>query len=156
TFTTAILGCIAFGTLRGHAQQLKFNIVGKEIVWARLRGGPVENPDRRTRLEELFRQAGCTDDRLTNQVVKSSKLPNVICMLPGGRDYTIIVGAHFDNRGAGGGIVDNWSGASLLPSLYESLSEEPRRHNFRFIGFTDEEKGLIGSAFYTKNLDKDE
>ncbi len=44
----------------------------------------------------------------------------------------------------------------MLPSLYQSLNNEPRKHTFRFVGFTDEEKGLVGSAFYAKNLKKDE
>jgi Zn-dependent M28 family amino/carboxypeptidase len=40
--------------------------------------------------------------------------------------------------------------------LYESLKSEPRRHTFRFIGFTDEEKGLVGSAYYVSHLAKEE
>lgn len=52
----------------------------------------------------------------------------------------------------GKGVVDNWTGASLLPSLYESLRSRPRRHTFVFVGFTDEEKGLRGSAFFAKQL----
>jgi Zn-dependent M28 family amino/carboxypeptidase len=49
-------------------------------------------------------------------------------------------------------VVDNWSGASLLPSLYYSLSAVPRRHTFVFVGFTAEEKGLVGSNFYAGKL----
>jgi len=48
--------------------------------------------------------------------------------------------------------VDNWSGASLLPSLLYSLSDEPRRHTFIFIAFTGEELGMLGSDFYAKSL----
>ena len=52
--------------------------------------------------------------------------------------------------------MDNWSGAALLASLYQSLRDDPRNHTFRFIGFTDEEKGLIGSKAYVKNLTSEE
>lgn len=40
----------------------------------------------------------------------------------------------------------------MLPTLYESLSTLPRRHTFIFIGFADEERGLIGSQFYVKQM----
>jgi len=64
----------------------------------------------------------------------------------------IIVGAHFDHVSAGDGVVDNWSGASLLPSLYEAVKVEPRKHTYTFIGFTDEEKGEVGSHFYATHM----
>jgi len=51
-------------------------------------------------------------------------------------------------------VVDNWSGASLLPSLYQGLQTKPRRLTFVFIGFTAEERGLVGSKFYVSQLTK--
>ena len=42
----------------------------------------------------------------------------------------------------------------MLPSLLESLKSTLRRHTFVFIGFTDEEKGLVGSQFYVHELGK--
>lgn len=75
-------------------------------------------------------------------------------MLPGSSDKVIIVGAHFDHVSAGYGVVDNWSGASLLPSLYEAVKVEPRKHTYIFIGFTDEEKGEVGSHFYVRQMTK--
>lgn len=65
---------------------------------------------------------------------------------------TIVVGAHFDHISAGSGVVDNWSGASLLPSLVQSLNNAPRHHTFVFIGFAGEEQGLIGSDYYVHHL----
>jgi len=71
-------------------------------------------------------------------------------------DSTIIAGAHFDFVSEGKGVVDNWSGASMLPSLFESLRNTPRRHTFLFIGFTDEEKGMVSSKSYLKQLSKED
>jgi Zn-dependent M28 family amino/carboxypeptidase len=88
--------------------------------------------------------------------VAHSQAPNVICTLPGTGDGVIVVGAHFDYVDSGSGVVDNWSGASLLPSLYQSLSENPRTHTFVFLGFTDEEKGFVGSKAYIAGLRKEE
>ena len=69
----------------------------------------------------LFEEAGCSGEHLTEQPVKHSHDPNVICALPGQSDAQIVVGGHFDFVDRGQGVVDNWSGCSLLPSLYQSL-----------------------------------
>lgn len=45
-----------------------------------------------------------------------------------------------------------WSGASLLPSLYQSLKSQPRQHTYVFIAFAGEERGLVGSSKYVKHL----
>lgn len=66
------------------------------------------------------------------------------------------VGAHFDRASESDGVVDNWSGASLLPSLYEAVKIEPRRHTYIFIGFTDEEQGEVGSRFYARQMTKEQ
>jgi Zn-dependent M28 family amino/carboxypeptidase len=68
----------------------------------------------------------------------------------------IIVGAHFDRVSEGDGVVDNWSGASLPPSLYEAVKSEPRKHTYIFIGFTDEEVGEVGSRFYVRQMSEEQ
>jgi Zn-dependent M28 family amino/carboxypeptidase len=76
--------------------------------------------------------------------------------LPGETAATIVVGAHFDFIEAGKGIVDDWSGASLLPSLFQTLKAEHRKHTYEFVAFTGEETGLVGSARFVKELSTDE
>src|SRR5260370_17910887 len=110
----------------------------------------------RQTLKKMFAEAGCDDQHVSVQAVKGSRLPNVICLLPGSSDKTIIVGAHFDRVSEGDGVVDNWSGASLLPSLYEAVKSEPRRHTYIFIGFTDEEVGEVGSRFYVRQITEEQ
>jgi len=136
--------------------QFTYDPVNAEIVAARLKDVPQKNPDRHLKLEELFNTVNCVDEQIQKQQVKYSKTPNLICTLPGETSSVIIVGAHFDNEGSGSGVVDNWSGASLLPSIYQSLAKNKRKHTFRFIGFTDEEVGLVGSQYYAEHLSKDE
>jgi len=89
--------------------------------------------------------------------VNRSKEPNLICEVAGTGESPrkIIVGAHFDSVG-GDGIIDNWSGAVLLPSLSEFLRRKPRRHTFEFVGFAGEEKGLLGSRTYVESISRDE
>ncbi len=114
------------------------------------------DPVRAATIKKLFQEAGCVGDNLRELPVERAEAPNVVCALPGESDQMIIVGAHFDYIPAGNGVADNWSGASLLPSLYQSLSAERRRHTFIFIGFTDEEEGFIGSRAYAGRLTQDE
>ncbi len=99
----------------------------------------------------MFVDAGC-GKHTSEQVVRRSIPPNVICVLPGNSGRDIIVGAHFDRVPRSDGVADNWSGASLLPTLYESVRIEPRQHTFIFIGFTEEEEGLVGSSFYARSM----
>ena len=110
------------------------------------------NRDRELTLKGMFQESGCRNNRLKEQPVAKSNAPNLSCTLPGTGADVIVVGAHFDYVPAGEGVVDNWSGAALLPSLYQSLSQRPRRHTFVFVSFTDEEKGFVGSRSYVAAL----
>ncbi len=107
---------------------------------------------REATIKKLFQEAGCAIERIREQPVPHSQAPNVSCTLPGTGDGVLIVGAHFDHVTAGDGVVDNWSGAALLPSLYESLASKPRLHTFVFISFAAEEKGFVGSRTYVQDL----
>jgi putative aminopeptidase FrvX len=137
------------------AGDFHFALVSRETVEARLHKYTGTDQQREATLVQLFREVGCQDQHLSEQTVKGS-LPNVICVLPGTSGRSIIVGAHFDHVSAGDGVVDNWTGASLLPSLYQATKTEQRKHTFIFIGFTDEEKGEIGSRFYAHQMSKEE
>ncbi|QOY90394.1 M28 family metallopeptidase [Paludibaculum fermentans] len=139
------------------AQSVEFYTIKEGVLQERLRLAHPKNPERYQRLKTLFSQSGCAGDSLREQKVGGSKEPNLICGLPGSGDRPrkIIVGAHFDAVG-GDGIIDNWSGAVLLPSLYEFAGRAKPRHDFEFIGFAAEEKGLYGSKTYVKSIPKDE
>jgi Zn-dependent M28 family amino/carboxypeptidase len=147
---------IAWLAPSAQAQKISYHRVEQSTIEERLKSAVRNNAEREVKLHQLFEEAGCKGTTLTDPPVKGSKSPNVICRLEGESDSVIVVGAHFDKVDAGEGVVDNWSGASLLPSLFESLEGDPRRHTFIFIGFTDEEKGLVGSEAYAKRLTPEE
>lgn len=140
--------------INAPTESFRYNPVSREVVEARLGKYAGSNKQREITLKQMFSEAGCDEQHLSEQPVKGSKQPNVICLLPGTSEKVIIVGAHFDYVSAGNGVVDNWSGASLLPSLYEAIKSEPRKHSYIFIGFTDEEVGEVGSAFYVHQMTK--
>ena len=137
----------------GAAQQIAFEPASQDVIEQRVRAFTTKNATRETALHKLFEDAGCAGEALTEQPFKGSSEPNLICTHRGERDSTIVVGAHFDLVERGQGVVDNWSGAALLPSLYQGLVSTPRAHTFVFVAFAGEEKGLLGSRAYTKRIE---
>lgn len=152
---------------RSAAQTVAFEQIPRGDIELYIRQCPEGNALRCARLQEYFRDFGCRDVRIETQPVKGSSEPNIIVTLPGQKDSVILVGAHFDysptgsplyNPGIRGlptkgrGVIDNWSGALLLPVLYKSLCTRPRDHTFIFVGFAAEEKGLKGSKTYAARM----
>jgi hypothetical protein len=156
-FRPALVLALLLAAVHLGGQQIHFTPIDRRVVHDRFSTLPLKNGDRASVLRELFAAARCDGDRYREQTVKGSKLPNLVCTLPGSSDETVIVSAHYDkvDRDGSQGAVDNWSSASLLPSLYEALAARPRRLTMAFIGFTDEEAGLVGSTFYSKSLSRE-
>lgn len=104
----------------------------------------------------------------TSVVRKEAEVKNVIAVLEGEgphADETVIVGAHYDHLGHGGygslapwttdihnGADDNASGTASLLEIARQLAGREKKPARRivFIAFTGEERGLLGSAFYTR------
>jgi len=137
----------------------KVNIVvqmaPRAVIAQRLQRLHPKNAEREAELKTMFAEAGCKADQVQEEIVRRKDPPNIICTLRGATHSLIMVGAHFDHAEEGTGAVDDWSGASLLPSLYEALKDTPRKHTFMFVGFTDEEEGLLGSSFHVKHFPQD-
>jgi acetylornithine deacetylase/succinyl-diaminopimelate desuccinylase-like protein len=152
--TAGIAATIAVALIPSlRAQSISFAPVASSVLEQRLKQVAEGNQERGQTLKKLFVEAGC--DHVTEQPVKGAATPNVVCTLPGTENATVIVGAHYDKPSKGDGVIDDWSGAALLPSLYESLNKNPRRITFVFVGFTDQQKGLRGSQAYARELKKD-
>jgi Zn-dependent M28 family amino/carboxypeptidase len=131
-----------------YAAKLEVDLVPQTSIMKRLDAGLVSQRQRQQEIRNLFEEVGCSVEE--QQVDK--KHANVFCTLPGQTTSTIVVGGHFDFVERGEGIVDDWSGTSLLPSLFQALKIVPRRHTYVFVAFTEEERGLIGSSYYVKKL----
>jgi putative aminopeptidase FrvX len=153
---SGILIAAAAVMLAADTVRLEYSTVPREVIQRRVALATRKPAERYSRLRALFEEAGCAGAALTEQPVKKKHAPNLICALSGATESTIVVSAHFDAVPQGDGAVDDWSGASLLPSLYQGLAAKPRHHRYLFIGFTDEELGLVGSRFYAKRLTPEE
>jgi putative aminopeptidase FrvX len=137
-------------------ETIQYDTLNRALIEERLRSFGSTNEAREQIIRDLFLKAGCPSENLQEMPVKHVRAPNLFCSLPGQSDSAIMVGAHFDFVPAGKGVIDNWSGVSLLPSLLESINKVSRRHRFVFAAFTNEEEGLIGSRAYVRGLSKEQ
>jgi hypothetical protein len=136
-----------------NVAQIRFRWQSREVVEGHLKSFSTKNGEREALIRKWFAESGCKDVNLSEQALDRKLPPNVICVLPGETEEVIVVGAHTDKvDSVGDGVVDNWTGAALLPSLLYSLSSHSRHHTLIFVGFSGEEKGLVGSHYYVDHL----
>ena len=150
--TGAALLLFSMQSLADH--DLRFRLVPRATVEARLGQYEGNNDERQATLREMFAAVGC-GEHISEQPLQP-RPPNLICVLPGTSDRVIIVGAHFDRVTQSAGVADNWSGASLLPSLYEAVRIVPRQHTYVFVAFSAEEEGRIGSRAYVRKMTREQ
>ncbi|WP_115719009.1 M28 family metallopeptidase [Gallaecimonas mangrovi] len=135
--------------------------------------------------KKLFAQAGLNFDKTTAAAakaplakslkakasvtiqsdVKNTESHNVMAVLPGQTDETVIVTAHWDHLGTDpshkddpiyNGAMDNATGTAGLISLAQSLKglyegdHKPHR-SVAFLSVTAEEQGLLGSKYYVQH-----
>jgi hypothetical protein len=82
---------------------------------------------------------------------------NVICETrEGDANSVVIVGAHLDSVAAGPGVIDDGSGSSTILEvflqLYKTGLNKKLKNKLRFVWFSAEEAGLIGSKVYNSYL----
>lgn len=91
---------------------------------------------------------------------------NIVGFMDFGKPYTIVIGAHYDHLGYGeegslhrgetaihNGADDNASGTAMMIELARLVKDKASLHNFNylFMAFSGEEKGLLGSNYFSKN-----
>jgi VWFA-related protein len=101
-------------------------------------------------LRDLFHRAGCS--QVLEQQVPKEESPNLICLLPGDEEGTIIVGASLDYPSQEANNPGRWATLSMLPLLAESLSSVQHRFTLMFVAFTGHEHGMRGANWYLSQL----
>lgn len=119
----------------------------------RVAKSPQGNVERMKSLIALFKLAGAPDADIVLQDAGRGE-SNVIVTKKGRTDRVVVVGAHYDAVRDGQGVIDNWTGATLVANLYQALSGVETDATIVFIGFAREEEGLVGSAKYVRSLSK--
>ena len=95
------------------------------------------------------------DLSIPNQIAGPIKSSNVVAEIRGSEkpDEFVILGAHLDSWELGTGALDNGCNAALVVDALRAIKAsgvKPRR-TIRFILFSGEEQGLIGSRLYAYN-----
>src|SRR5215468_1054133 len=96
-----------------------------------------------------------TDLSIPDQVGGPIKSSNVVAEIRGSEipDEFVVVGAHLDSWELGTGALDNGCNAALVIDALRAIktSGAPPRRTIRFILFSGEEQGLLGSRAYALN-----
>lgn len=128
----------------------------KESLEASVVSAPCENDERKAAVVDLFRKMGAAGSDIKIETFNKEKTSNVVVHLKGRSDETIIIGAHYDKTKLGCGVVDNWTGVSIIAHLYRSLSSIETKRSYTFVAFDREEEGLIGSREMVKAMSKEQ
>jgi hypothetical protein len=125
-------------------------------------------------LADHYKEFGLTGNHLTNnyfQIVPISALKNkskndsenVIAFIEGTDkpEEIIVISSHYDHEGIKNGEIyngadDNASGTTAVLEIAEAFSKAKKegygpKRSLLFINFTAEEKGLLGSAYFSEN-----
>lgn len=129
---------------------------------------PPSSQERLDHLRDAFLSVGCSGDRMEEQPVAGKHGEtgtNLICIWPAStRDAapgaapsappdrgTIVIAAHYEHEGPGQGALADWSGAALLPFLYEAIQGQMRANEFVFL----ESWRSQGAATWLRSLSKE-
>src|SRR5512147_2429986 len=134
------------------AQMLRFSPAERDQVIQHATHAPESDLQRAAELKDLFSEAGCNGNFLREQKVDGAASPNVICEIGGEGPGTIIIGAHYDKASLPARRMDNWTGAVLLPELYQCLRDRTRRHRMVFVDFADSGNELAGAEYFVAHL----
>jgi acetylornithine deacetylase/succinyl-diaminopimelate desuccinylase-like protein len=135
-----------------RAQKLHFSPVEKADILQRIKNVPGSDEERAGLLRNWFVRAGCDGENWSEQQVNIARVPNLICRMRGESDDVVIVGAHYDRVSSSERPIDNWTGAALLPAIFECLHNRKRHKTFIFVAFADDGTRLTGAEFFTSHL----
>jgi hypothetical protein len=91
------------------------------------------------------------------QVIETRITQNVFAETTEGDDSNVVMlGAHLDSVQAGAGINDDGSGSTLIMEIANALDKFKVKQKVRFAWWGAEENGLLGSKYYTQNLNVSE
>ncbi|MGK0414916.1 MAG: Zn-dependent M28 family amino/carboxypeptidase [Polaribacter sp.] len=90
---------------------------------------------------------------VTDTIAKGA---NIIGMLKGLSDKSIVISAHYDHLGIRDGEIyngadDNASGTAALFTLIEYFKNKPTKHNLIFAALDAEEIGSLGADYFLKS-----
>lgn len=117
--------------------------------------GSVSNNNAFNWLKNKYISFGYSEDQLSENsfIYQGNTAKNLILTKTGTKypDTYVIVCGHYDTI-IGPGVNDNGSGTSILLEMARILKEVPTEYSIKFINFTGEEQGLLGSQNYVNTV----
>ncbi len=75
---------------------------------------------------------------------------------PGQKERIIVITSHNDKVEVGDGVIDNWTGTTMVSHLYQSIKDVKTEATYVFATFAREEEGLVGSKRFLRSLTPDQ
>ena len=132
------------------ADNITYMRVDRGLIQEHLKLAHDGEAERIRTLRSVLQKGGCP--QVIEQTVPKEEFPNLICLLPGEEEGTIIVGASLDYEPEDPNTPSQWGAAAMLPLLAESLSLVPHRFTVMLIAFTGHEHGMRGATWYLSQL----
>jgi len=132
------------------ADSITYMRVDRQLIQEHLKLAHDGESERIRTLRNLLQKAGCP--QVVEQAVPKEEFPNLICLLPGNEEGTIIVGASSDYAEDDAKAPARWGSLALLPLLAESLALVPHRFTLMLVAFTGHEHGMRGASWYLSQL----
>jgi hypothetical protein len=129
-------GNVAANEAAPQSKTLFFYTSPRSTVEMEVHTVPATDAERLQRLRDNFSAADCGGGRMREQPVSDrhgAKGVNLICTWPGHSPGVIVVVAHYEHEGQGQGALNDWSGAILLPFLYQAVQGQPRENTYVFL-----------------------
>lgn len=104
-------------------------------------------------LMNTYASYGYTDIQTDPFTFSGSSTYNIIVTKQGTEfpDTYIIIDGHYDTK-TGPGVNDNGSGVAIILEMARLLQDIPTRYSIKFINFSAEEYGMVGSSHYVSQV----
>lgn len=124
-----------------------------EEMYDRVALSPLSNAERENVAADLFVKAGAAPDEIKRQDAGRGR-SNVYVVKKGKTDRVVVVGAHHDKVRRGHGVIDNWTGTTMVVNLYQAMKDMDTEATYVFVAFAREEEGLLGSRKFVRELSR--
>ena len=162
--TVLLLWCLSLSVGHVRAQLPDFSTAttlgmsSVDEIAAEFTAVPCNNDDRLAAAMALFEKLGAS--RRDISVNKVGVADNLLVMVPGtsahARTERIVIGAHYDKVSVGCGAFDNWTGIVAIGHMYRTVKGLKPSKTMVFVGFDEEEKGLVGSRAMVDQIASDQ
>lgn len=112
--------------------------------------GRVEGSERMRMCQEYILWL-CESWGYETELQKMGKCYNVLAWKKGTDPGIVVIGSHLDTYGNRPGADDNASGSAMTLGLAHQYAQIKPKYTMLFMWFTGEERGLVGSRYYTNN-----